>query len=232
MVKIKADNSPLTKADIASHNYIKNHLLELFPNIPILSEEDKSSAYNIRKKWSVFWLVDPLDGTKEFIKKNGEFSVNIALIENGIPIFGVVYAPILDVLWYGSKSFGSFKVDSKKRVTKNKVRPFTFHDSITVVASRSHISEKLKVYLEKIKKHKLIQMGSSIKMCLIADGTAHIYPRLGPTMEWDTGAAHAVVLYAGGDICDINSKQTLKYNKLDLLNPGFIVSHQSMSLVL
>ena len=228
MIKFKDDNSPLTKADIASHNYIKKKLLELFPDIPILSEEDAKTDYNVRKDWSTFWLVDPLDGTKEFIKKNGEFSVNIALIQNGIPIFGVVFAPILNTLWYGAKGIGSFKINSNNKKTINKVCSFSKDDSIIVVASRSHISDALKVYLEKIRKHQLIQMGSSIKMCLVADGSAHIYPRLGPTMEWDTGAAHAVVLYAGGDICDIKSNQTLKYNKPDLLNPGFIVSHQGM----
>ena len=177
-IEYKNDSSPLTIADKASNEVIVDGLKNLDCNIPILSEEEKNVEYKIRKNWDIFWLVDPLDGTKEFIKRNGEFTVNIALIENGAPIMGVVYAPVIP---------------------------------------------KLEEFLKGFEKYELIKMGSSMKMCLVADGTAHCYPRFGPTMEWDTGAAHAVVKYACGNIYNIETNKELNYNKENLLNPGFIV---------
>ena len=221
-VEYKEDNSPLTIADKASNKVIIDEINKLELNIPILSEEEKNVPYSTRKKWDKFWLIDPLDGTKEFIKRNGEFTVNIALIDKGSPILGVVYAPVLDITWYGSSDSGSF---IHKNNESNKIKINDNENSIVkVVSSRSHANNpKLEEYLKKFKQYELVKMGSSIKMCLVADGSANCYPRFGPTMEWDTGAAHAVVKFAGGNIFNINTNRELKYNKENLLNPGFIV---------
>ena len=220
----KDDNSPLTLADKASNNIICSRLKELTPNIPILSEEGKNISFDERKTWNTFWLIDPLDGTKEFIKKNGEFSVNIALINHFKPILGIVYAPVLDTVWYGSVSEGSFKITNNKKPKKINVLKYHEDEPIKVVSSRSHSNNtKLDEFLTDYPKHELVFMGSSIKICLVADSSAHIYPRLGPTMEWDTAAAHAVVKYAGGNIFDMNDKNELVYNKENLLNPSFLV---------
>ena len=221
-IEFKDDNSPLTIADKASNDIIINKLKELDSTIPILSEEGKDIPYSTRKNWEKFWLVDPLDGTKEFIKRNGEFTVNIALIEKDSPIMGVVYAPVLNTTWYGSKDTGSYvlKDEESQEIKVNNLDQAI----IKVVSSRSHANNpKLEEYLNQFSNYELIKMGSSIKMCLVADGTAHYYPRFGPTMEWDTGAAHAVVKYAGGNIYNINTNNELIYNKDNLLNPGFIV---------
>jgi len=225
-VSYKDDSSPLTLADKASNDIIENELKKLTPSIPILSEEGKDITYKERKKWGIFWLVDPLDGTKEFIKKNGEFTVNIALISDGEPILGVVYAPVLDTLWYGALNYGSFKyVKEEDPVKINSIIP-SKDTAIKVVTSRSHANNpKLDKFLIDYPKHTLVKMGSSIKICLVADGSAHMYPRLGPTMEWDTAAAHAVVKYAGGNIYDLNNMNELNYNKSNLLNPEFLVNH-------
>ena len=223
-VTYKDDKTPLTLADKASNDVIEHSLKKITPDIPILSEEGKSIDYNEREKWNMFWLIDPLDGTKEFIKKNGEFTVNIALISKGAPILGVVYAPVLDTAWYGLINQGSYKISKNESATKiNVIVP---NDTVKVVTSRSHANNpKLNVFLKGYPNHELIKMGSSIKICLVADGSAHIYPRLGPTMEWDTAAAHAVVKYAGGNIYDLNSKNELMYNKANLLNPEFLVDY-------
>ena len=221
-IEFKDDNSPLTIADKASNEIIVDKLEKLNPSIPILSEEGKNIPYSTRKTWDKFWLIDPLDGTKEFIKRNGEFTVNIALIDNGEPIMGVVFAPVLDTTWYGSKQAGSF-ILKDKQTEKIKINK-PDHTNTKVVSSRSHSNNpKLEDYLKQFTKYELIKMGSSIKMCLVADGSAHYYPRFGPTMEWDTGAAHAVVKYAGGNIYNIDTDNELIYNKENLLNPGFIV---------
>ena len=225
-VTYKDDNSPLTLADKASNDIIEKGLKRLTPTIPILSEEGKNIDYSNRQQWNMFWLVDPLDGTKEFIKKNGEFTVNIALISNGEPILGVVYAPVLDITWYGDIKEGSYKFENNKPPLKIKSIIPGKEDIVKVVASRSHTDNpKLKKFLKDYPNHELVKMGSSIKICLVADGTAHIYPRLGPTMEWDTAAAHAVVKYAGGNIYDLNNMNELVYNKSNLLNPEFLVNH-------
>ncbi len=222
-IEIKKDATPLTIADKASNNVIINSLKKINTKIPILSEEEKEIDFSSRKDWNRFWLVDPLDGTKEFINRNGEFTVNIALIEDSSPVMGVVYAPVKKKLWYGLKNHGSFLINNKEKPIKiSKKKPLD--EIIKIVSSRSHANDKkLKKYLKKFKKHEIVSMGSSIKMCLVADGTAHYYPRFGPTMEWDTGAAHAVVKYANGNIYNINTKEELIYNKENLLNPGFIV---------
>ena len=221
-IEIKSDNSPLTIADKASNNIIINGLEKINSSIPILSEEGKNISYSTRKKWDKFWLVDPLDGTKEFIKRNGEFTVNIALIENNSPIMGIVYAPVLDKTWYGLRNYGSYIIKDTK---SKKIQAIQSNNSkIKVVSSRSHANNpKLEEYLKQFTNYELIKMGSSIKMCLVADGSAHYYPRFGPTMEWDTGAAHAVVKYAGGNIRDLNKNNELIYNKSNLLNPEFLV---------
>lgn len=222
-IEIKKDASPLTIADKASNDVIINSLKKINTKIPILSEEEKEIDFSSRKDWKRFWLVDPLDGTKEFINRNGEFTVNIALIEDSSPVMGVVYAPVKKKLWYGLKNYGSFLINNNEKPIKiSKKKPLD--EIIKIVSSRSHANDKkLKKYLKKFKKYEIISMGSSIKMCLVADGTAHYYPRFGPTMEWDTGAAHAVVKYANGNIYNIDTKEELIYNKENLLNPGFIV---------
>ncbi len=222
-IEIKKDASPLTIADKASNDVIINSLKKINTKIPILSEEEKEIDFSSRKDWNRFWLVDPLDGTKEFINRNGEFTVNIALIEDSSPVMGVVYAPVKKKLWYGLKNYGSFLINNNEKPIKiSKKKPLD--EIIKIVSSRSHANDKkLKKYLKKFKKYEIVSMGSSIKMCLVADGTAHYYPRFGPTMEWDTGAAHAVVKYANGNIYNIDTKEELIYNKENLLNPGFIV---------
>jgi len=223
-VTYKGDKTPLTLADKASNNVIEKSLKTLTPNIPILSEEGKNTDYSEREKWNIFWLIDPLDGTKEFIKRNGEFTVNIALISNGEPILGVVYAPVLDTAWYGIINEGSYKVFSNEPAIKiNVIKP---DNTVKIVTSRSHANNpKLDDFLKDYPDYELVKMGSSIKICLVADGSAHMYPRLGPTMEWDTAAAHAVVKYAGGNIYKLNSKNELIYNKSNLLNPEFLVDY-------
>jgi len=225
-VSYKDDNSPLTLADKASHNTICKGLKHLTPDIPILSEEGTTIDYNDRKNWKEFWLIDPLDGTKEFIKRNGEFTVNIALISDGQPILGVVYAPVLDITWYGALNHGSFKCIKNDTPVKIKsISPDKGH-AIKVVTSRSHANNpKLNDFLKDYPAYELVKMGSSMKICLVADGSAHIYPRLGPTMEWDTAAAHAVVKFAGGNIFDMTDRNELAYNKENLLNPAFLVNN-------
>ena len=222
---IKSDNSPLTLADKKSNDVICKALSKLSIKIPILSEEGSKIDYNKRKEWNKFWLIDPLDGTKEFIKKNGEFTVNIALIENGIPILGVVHAPVLNTTWYGAMGKGSFKIIQNENPKKiNVIEKNHSSETIKIVSSRSHANNpKLDNYTSQFNNFELIKMGSSIKICLVADGSAHYYPRFGPTMEWDTAAAHAVVKYAGGNIFQIESNIELEYNKSNLLNPGFLV---------
>jgi 3'(2'), 5'-bisphosphate nucleotidase len=218
----KADNSPLTLADLAAHQCIVAGLARLEPLFPVLSEEDANIPYAVRSKWVQYWLVDPLDGTKEFVKRNGEFTVNIALVENGVPVLGVVYAPVLDVCYYAARGSGAFVQRGGKSAQAIKAISHTAGAAIKVVASRSHSDERTAALLQKLGEHECISMGSSLKLCLIAEAAAHFYPRLGPTMEWDTAAAHAVVNEAGGIVCDLK-QQALRYNKEDLHNPEFLV---------
>jgi len=222
----KADNSPLTLADLASHRTIVAGLTQLTPDIPILSEEAADIPYSVRREWNRFWLVDPLDGTKEFIKRNGEFTVNIALVENGKPIMGVVYAPVLDVCYYGVSGEGAFVQRGKSPAQVISARTAVADEKIKVVASRSHSDARTQALLDKLGDHECISMGSSLKLCLVAEGAAHFYPRLGPTMEWDTAAAHAVVNAAGGVVQDSHG-EPLVYNKPDLHNPEFFVHAKS-----
>ncbi len=227
-VETKEDKSPLTEADKKSNAIILEGLTKHYPDIPFISEETKLTPYEERKNWNRFWLIDPIDGTKEFIKKNGEFTVNIALIEDGVPVIGVVHVPAQNKTYYGVKGEGSFKVESGNQ--KSEIRN-TVHYSdkvkVVVVASRSHLSPETVQFVEDIKTQgkevDFLSSGSSLKFCLVAEGAADVYPRFGPTMEWDTGAAHAVALYAGKNVINLETKLPLVYNKENLLNPFFVV---------
>jgi 3'(2'), 5'-bisphosphate nucleotidase len=216
----KADNSPLTVADKLSHEHITAALQAMFPDIPVISEEDKSLVeFDIRKDYQRFWLIDPLDGTKEFIRKERDFTVNIALIENHVPVLGIVYAPAREWLYVGDKN-GARKIcgDCSKKL------PSSTCPEVTAVRSKSHSSDAEEVILEKYNATKSTSMGSSLKFCLVAEGEADIYYRAGPTWEWDSAAAHAIVLAAGGVVYEGNSEESeLKYNKKTLLNDkGFL----------
>lgn len=218
----KSDKSPLTEADLVSHRIICAELAHLLPDCPILSEEAADIPFERREKWVRFWLVDPLDGTKEFIKRNGEFTVNIALIENGESVLGVVYAPALDVCYYAARGAGAFVQYGSAAAQPISVRPHSQGEKIKVVASRSHGNARTEALLKQLGEYECINMGSSLKLCLVADGKAHFYPRLAPTMEWDTAAAHAIVKEAGGIVCNMSGDELL-YNKADLHNPEFFV---------
>ena len=219
-VELKSDNSPLTVADKASHNRIMEYLVDT--EIPILSEEGKEMSYAERKDWDVFWLIDPLDGTKEFIKRNGEFTVNIALIKNQKPIMGVVYTPVLDWLYWGSED-GAYKTEignTQKIIT---AKTDLSIPNLKVVASRSHLNQETEDFLSTLQNPEIVSMGSSLKFMLVAEGKAHVYPRYAPTMEWDTGAAQAVVEAAGGKVYKEPGREKFVYNKENLLNPHFLV---------
>jgi 3'(2'), 5'-bisphosphate nucleotidase len=222
-VEYKQDESPLTLADKTANNIIELGLNKLLVDLPILSEEGEDISYEKRRYWEYFWLVDPLDGTKEFIKKNGEFTVNIALIYKNIPVLGVVYAPALDICYWAKKNEGAFK-DGQQLPLKIEGQC----DTYKIVASRSHMSNETQVFIDAIetsKQKKLISIGSSLKICLVAEGKADIYPRLGPTMEWDTGAAHVIVSESGKILKKYTdgAYREHKYNKESLLNQWFVV---------
>ena len=221
-VEIKSDDSPLTQADKNSHLVIELGLNTLFPNIPILSEEGRNIPYSERKKWDIFWLIDPLDGTKEFVKRNGEFTVNIALIKDNYPVFGSVYAPYKKELFWASEGLGAWK-SINKNIDKP-IKTLKSNKNTRIVISRSHPNEKVIDYISQYNEYELIRMGSSLKLCCIADGKADIYPRLGPTSEWDIGAAQCIVEQAGGSVLEYPSNNRLRYNKENILNPFFIVS--------
>jgi len=218
----KDDDSPLTRADLASHKVIVAALEKLTPDWPVLSEESTGISTETRRQWQRYWLVDPLDGTKEFIKRNGEFTVNIALIDNGRPILGVVQVPVTNYCYSGSELEGAFlrSVEALEKPIQVRLPPAS---PPIVVGSRSHASPRVKSYLENLGSHALTSMGSSLKFCLVASGQADLYPRLGPTMEWDTGAAQAIVEAAGGKVMRTDNTP-LDYNQRDtLLNPEFLV---------
>ena len=221
-VELKSDNSPLTLADKASNAVIVKALAEHFPEIPILSEEEKSIDFAQRKGWERFWLVDPLDGTKEFIKRNGEFTVNIALIENGFPVLGVIYAPILDKLYIGDvANKKAYMIDKNGATTPLIVNKK--QTARTAVGSRSHSSEEEVELLKKQNVVETISIGSSLKFCMVSEGKADIYYRHGPTMEWDTGAGQAIIEAAGGTVTNMKSGERFSYNKESLLNGSFLV---------
>lgn len=231
-IEKKADESPLTIADRKAHNSIVEILERT--EYPILSEEGRHLAFNERKHWNIFWLVDPLDGTKEFIKRNGEFTVNIALIENSQPVLGVVYVPVSGSLYFASKSIGAFKLDDALNkisdIEKDAISlPYKKWDKrrLNVVGSRSHMSEETMNYLQNLKDEygsvEVVSKGSSLKLCLVAEGEAQLYPRFAPTMEWDTGAGQAIVEFSGGLVLNYPGLKPLRYNKENLRNPWFIV---------
>lgn len=218
----KEDKSPLTEADLAAHKVIVAGLSELTPDIPVLSEESSSIPFETRQSWNTYWLVDPLDGTKEFVKRNGEFTVNIALIENGTPTLGVIYVPVKDTLYFASPENGAFKQQGNDDAVSIKANSELL-SPVQVAGSRSHAGDSLKLFLEKLGEHEMVSMGSSLKFCLVAEGIADVYPRLGLTSEWDTGAAQAIVTAAGGQVTTLDM-QPLMYNTKDsLLNPFFMV---------
>ena len=231
-VEMKVDNSPLTKADKASHNIIMSFLSKT--NIPVLSEEGKSISYEERKDWKLLWIVDPLDGTKEFIKRNGEFTVNIALIENQKPLIGAIFVPVARQLYFSSKEMGAFKAkvdlenyDTDYLVANADKLPLQREDkTFTIVASRSHMSLETKSYVQEMcdihGKVKLISKGSSLKLCMVAECTANCYPRFAPTMEWDTAAGQAICEHAGFEVFDWATKEKMLYNKKELLNNWFL----------
>jgi len=221
-VTTKDDDTPVTKADMLAHHVIVNGLQQLTPNIPILSEESGEIPYSERSTWNTYWLVDPLDGTREFVNRNGEFTVNIALIEQHRPVLGVIYTPVTHTCYYAANTQGAFKLDADNHLTAIKTRKK--HNDPTIVAgSRSHRGASLEGFLAKIGEHKIFGMGSSLKSCLVAEGKVDIYPRFGPTSEWDTAAAQCIVEQAGGSLLDL-AMQPMRYNTKDsLLNPHFIV---------
>lgn len=224
----KSDSSPVTDADHAAHNLLLPALLKIDPDVPVLSEESRLPDYTVRSSWDTYWIIDPLDGTKEFIKRNGEFTVNIALIKNNVPVLGVVHVPVLGITYAGGAGLGAIRIDaggettiSTKSVSAESTR------SLTVVASRSHGSEAVEKCMAKLGEAfsdiSRQSMGSSLKLCLVAAGEADLYPRLAPTSEWDTAAAQAVVEAAGGVVLDAEFAP-LRYNtKADILNPWFYV---------
>lgn len=242
-VDIKADKSPLTQADRKSHEIIMADLSNA--GIPILSEEGREIAYAERASWDPFFLVDPLDGTKEFVKRNGEFTVNIALIETRVPVMGVIYVPVKDWLYFAGQGIGAHKledagallagapkdggIDLAGLMQKSRALPVAKDAgrAYTIVGSRSHSNPELEAEIEKRRAQhgevEFISAGSSLKLCLVAEGAADLYPRTGPTMEWDTGAGHAIALLSGADVVEFDGGQPLKYNKENLLNPWFVV---------
>ena len=219
-VDYKDDKSPLTEADLKSNEIICTNLQKLYPNIPIMSEENKQIPYEERKDWEYYFCIDPIDGTKEFIKKNDEFTVNIALIKNNTPIMGVVYAPALNELYWADGK-NSYKNMNKLPLNINQ----TPKEKLFVVASKSHLSPETQEFIDKLdsKEIEQISKGSSLKLCMVAEGIADIYPRLAPTMEWDTAAADAVVRCAGKMTYQYENNEPMVYNKKDLLNPWFVV---------
>jgi len=220
-IEYKDDKSPLTEADKKSNEIICNSLEKLYPNIPILSEENKEISYEDRKDWEYYWCIDPIDGTKEFIKKNGEFTINIALIHKNEPILGVVYAPVLNDMYSAKREEGAYKNGEKLPLKTNK----NISEKIFVVASKSHLSKETQEFIDSLDSKEIEQVskGSSLKLCMVAEGEADIYPRLAPTMEWDTAAADAVVRESGKMTYEFDSMIPLVYNKENLLNPWFVV---------
>ncbi len=233
-VEIKNDKSPLTRADKNAHQKIMEYLTNT--DIPVLSEEGRNIPYDERKNWQQLWIVDPLDGTKEFIKRNDEFTVNIALIENHKPVFGVIFVPVTGELYFGIKQKGAYKLntsdinilktDIETLITKAVKLPQKTERKFTVVASRSHLSPETEQFINKLKKEysELISIsrGSSLKLCAVAEGSADVYPRFAPTMEWDTAAGQAIVEASGAVVSQVSGEPVV-YNKQDLLNPWFIV---------
>ncbi len=238
-IERKADNSPLTIADKMAHKVIAETLSP--SGIYALSEEGRHEGYDLRKQHTQLWIIDPLDGTKEFIKRNGEFTVNIALVRDGVPVMGVVYLPVKEILYFGSTQIGAFKLEGitsqtifktvEDYIQKSSKLPLdTKPEKFTIVASRSHLSDETLRFVESMRaEHGEVEFkssGSSIKIALVAEGSADVYPRCAPTMEWDTAAGDAVARCAGAEVVRAEDQLPLDYNKVDLLNPWFIVRHK------
>ncbi len=224
----KSDGSPLTQADLVAHQTIVDGLTRLAPDIPLLSEESMAQDISQRRQWPILWLVDPLDGTKEFIHRTNEFTVNIALVIDHRPVLGVVYAPALGVMYFAMDGTGAYKEFNGKRqkICASLVGLNSAHSPLKVIASRRHGGGPLEKFLQQLTAYELVNVGSALKICLIAEGVADIYPRLGPTSEWDTAAGHAIINNAGGILCDAQYRP-FKYNMRDtLLNGAFIVCHK------
>lgn len=220
-VQDKSDGSPLTLADTTSHTVIEGRLQKEFPDLPVYSEESKAVSYEERKGWERYFLIDPLDGTKEFVNRNGEFTVNIALIEHGRPVLGVVFAPVLDVVWYAAVGEGAFKSTAGGSPERIFCDLLSLKRRVRIVGSRSHGSTALVHYTELFSDFDVLPMGSSLKICRIADGGADIYPRFGLTSEWDIAAAQCVLQEAGGGVYQFSGKE-IEYNKENILNPFFV----------
>jgi 3'(2'), 5'-bisphosphate nucleotidase len=233
-IQLKADASPLTEADLAAHHLILQGLQELTPGIPLLSEESSDIPYAQRQVWRHFWLVDPLDGTREFIEGSGQFTVNIALVEAGIPILGVVHAPALGLTYAAAQKLGACKRErTPSCVHEQPIRTCPYaQEPLQVVASRSHSNPETEQFLERLRQRcgslEVKSVGSALKLCLVAEGSAHLYPRFGPTMEWDTAAAQCIVEQAGGSVTDL-AGDPLRYNKPDLHNPPFVAAAEGMA---
>lgn len=234
-IEKKADNSPLTIADRKAHETIAEYLRNT--PYPLLSEEGKHLPYTERRAWTTLWIVDPLDGTKEFIKRNGEFTVNIALVHNSVPVMGIIYLPVKEELYFAGENLGAYKLSGFTARGDRQLEELMAEavrlpvkgerDKFVIVASRSHLSPETEDYIEKMRRYhsdvELISSGSSIKICLVAEGKADVYPRFAPTMEWDTAAGHAIARAAGMEVYQAGKEEPLRYNKEDLLNPWFIV---------
>ncbi|MFO7545529.1 MAG: 3'(2'),5'-bisphosphate nucleotidase CysQ [Trueperaceae bacterium] len=234
-VTAKADHSPLTAADMASHRILVEGLRGLTPDVPVLSEESEAVAKDVRHTWHRFWLVDPLDGTKEFVARNGEFTVNVALVEGGVPVLGVVHAPVLGVSYAGTSHRQGQSASAWRYDDQGAAHPIRTeapgHGAVRVVASRSHSNTATEAFIDGLRDRfgdvALTSRGSALKICLVAEGAAHYYPRLGPTMEWDTAAAHAVLAAAGGALVRADDHAPLRYNKDELTNPHFLALHHA-----
>ena len=227
-VETKADDSPLTEADMAAHHALVALLGDLTPEVPVLSEESAEIPYATRQAWQRYWLIDPLDGTKEFVNKNGEFTLNVALIEDGVPVFGIVYAPVLQTTWVGQVGGEVFKI-AQGIYANIQVRelPDPEAEPWKVVGSRRHGAEAFEAFRAALPAHECVSIGSSLKLCLVAEGRADLYPRLAPTSEWDTAAAQAVVTAAGGEVLNAEILAPLRCNQQEsVLNPFFIVCGQ------
>lgn len=243
-VEYKEDKSPLTLADKRASDKIIEQLQRF--EIPVLSEEGKHDDFLVRKHWKQCWIVDPLDGTKEFVKRNGEFTVNIALIDNNVPVMGIIYSPVLQDIYFAEKNVGAYKIDNtlfsdfindiescimeQLMAVAKKLPIKSNRTNYVVVASRSHLSTETYQHIEKLKlQHTAVEMvntGSSIKMCLVAEGVADEYPRFGPTMEWDTAAGQAILQEANGELIDLKTEKTMLYNRENLLNNWFIAKRK------
>lgn len=224
--EIKEDSSPITEADIKSHKILVSGLKKIFPKIPILSEEESNISFNIRSKWDRYWLIDPLDGTKEFINRNGEFTVNIALIDNKQPIFGLINIPEKNKTYWGSEFTGSYLINEKNK-TKRIMLSQNREKEIRIVVSRSHPSDALSKVLQKIKNYRLVKAGSSLKFCMLAEGKADIYPRLGPTNEWDIAAGIAILKFAGGISSSAKGDGIVFNSKESYLIENFLASRNN-----